>query len=220
MRILLVEDDRMIGEAVLAALREAGHAVDWTRNGTAALAHLREEGADLVVLDLGLAGTDGMGVLAALRESGDAVPVLVVTARDGIDDRVKGLDAGADDYLVKPFQTAELLARVRALARRKVGRSTPLLSNGSIALDPATREVSVDGGGVTLTAREFALLHSLLERPGSILSRRDLENRIYSSGEQVESNAVEFLIHSLRRKLGAEAVRNVRGMGWMVAKAS
>jgi len=219
MRILLVEDDRMIGEAVLSALEDAGFATDWTRNGNAALSHLRAEGCDLALVDLGLPGMDGMKLLSRLRTEGLGIPVVVITARDSLEDRVKGLDQGADDYLVKPFETAELLARIRAVLRRKGGQSGPLLSNGKISLDPATHEVSLDGDTVAVTAREFALLHALLLRPGSILSRRDLENRIYSNGDQVESNAVEFLIHSLRRKLGADSIRNVRGMGWLISRS-
>jgi len=219
MRILLVEDDRMIGEAVLSALEDAGFAVDWTRNGNAALSHLRADGCDLALIDLGLPGMDGMELLSRLRADGLGIPVVVITARDSLEDRVNGLDQGADDYLVKPFETAALLARIRAVLRRKGGQSGPLLSNGKISLDPAAHEVSLDGASVAITAREFALLHALLLRPGSILSRRDLENRIYSNGDQVESNAVEFLIHSLRRKLGADSIRNVRGMGWLVSRS-
>ena len=164
---------------------------------------------DVVLLDLGLPGKDGLAVLRSRRSRGDAAPVLVITARDAIDDRIVGLDAGADDYIVKPFDMGELLARIRAVARRKAGSPHPILSNGRLSLDPATREVSCDGVEVRLTAREFALLQALLLRPGAILSRADLEERIDGWGEEVESNAVEFLIHSLRRKLGADAIRNV-----------
>lgn len=220
MRILLVEDDRMIGSAVLSALEDADYAVDWTRNGASALSHLREESCDLLLLDLGLPGMDGMELLEHLRMDGKRLPVVVITARDSLEDRVKGLDAGADDYLVKPFHEAELLARIRAVLRRRGGQSGPLLSNGSLTLDPVTREVSLDGAFQFLTSKEFSLLQALLVRPGAILSRQDLENRIYSASEQVESNAVEYLIHSLRRKLGVDVIRNVRGMGWMVKRSA
>jgi len=218
MRALLAEDDGMIGEAVVNALRDASYAVDWVRDGEAACDALDTHGYDVVLLDLGLPGKDGLAVLRSLRMRGDAAPVLVITARDAIDDRIVGLDAGADDYIVKPFDMGELLARMRAVARRKAGSPHPILSNSRLSLDPATREVSCDGAEVRLTAREFALLQALLVRPGAILSRAELEDRIYGWGEEVESNAVEFLIHSLRRKLGADAIRNVRGVGWLVAK--
>ena len=214
MRALLAEDDRMIGEAVVNALKDASYAVDWVRDGEAACDALDSHDYDVVLLDLGLPGKDGLAVLRSRRSRGDAAPVLVITARDAIDDRIVGLDAGADDYIVKPFDMGELLARMRAVTRRKAGSPHPILSNGRLSLDPATREASCDGVGVRLTAREFALLQALLLRPGAILSRADLEDRIYGWGEEVESNAVEFLIHSLRRKLGADAIRNVRGVGW------
>ena len=218
MRALLAEDDRMIGEAVVNALKDASYAVDWVRDGEAACEALATHAYDIVLLDLGLPGKDGLAVLRLSRSQGAVAPVLVITARDAIDDRILGLDAGADDYIVKPFDIGELLARMRAVVRRKAGSPHPILSNGRIDLDPATREVSFDGAPVRLTAREFALLQALLLRPGAILSRGELEDRIYGWGEEVESNAVEFLIHSLRRKLGADAIRNVRGVGWLVAK--
>ena len=218
MRALLAEDDGMIGEAVVSALKDASYAVDWVRDGEAACEALATHAYDIVLLDLGLPGKDGLDVLRLSRSQGAVTPVLVITARDAIDDRILGLDAGADDYIVKPFDIGELLARMRAVVRRKAGSPHPILSNGRIDLDPATHEVSFDGAPVRLTAREFALLRALLLRPGAILSRGELEDRIYGWGEEVESNAVEFLIHSLRRKLGAEAIRNVRGVGWLVAK--
>jgi two-component system, OmpR family, response regulator len=218
MRALLAEDDGMIGEAVVAALRDARYAVDWVRDGEAASAALATHPYDIVLLDLGLPGQDGLAVLRSSRLQKVVAPVLVITARDAIDDRIAGLDAGADDYIVKPFDIGELLARMRAVARRKAGSSRPVLSNGRLSLDPATREVSCDGVAARLTGREFALLRALLLRPGAILSRGELEDRLYGWGEEVESNAVEFLIHSLRRMLGADAIRNVRGVGWMVAK--
>jgi two-component system OmpR family response regulator len=217
-RALLAEDDGMIGEAVVSALKDASYAVDWVREGEAACEALATHSYDIVLLDLGLSGKDGLTVLRLSRSQGAVTPVLVITARDAIDDRILGLDAGADDYIVKPFDIGELLARMRAVVRRKAGSPHPILSNGRIDLDPATHEVSFDGAPVRLTAREFALLRALLLRPGAILSRGELEDRIYGWGEEVESNAVEFLIHSLRRKLGADAIRNVRGVGWLVAK--
>lgn len=218
MRALLVEDDRMIGEAVVDALKDACYAVDWVRDGDAASDAIASQAYDVVLLDLGLPGRDGLSVLRSGLSQGAVAPVLVITARDSIDDRILGLDAGADDYIVKPFDMGELLARMRAVIRRKAGALNPILSNGRLSLDPATREASSGGVPVRLTAREFALLHALLLRPGAILSRAELEDRIYGWGEEVESNAVEFLIYSLRRKLGADSIRNVRGVGWLVAK--
>ena len=218
MRVLLIEDDPMIGKVVQQALRDASHAVDWVRDGRSALTTAEAVAYDLVLLDLGLPELDGMAVLQALRRARSAVPVLVLTARDGTEDRVAGLDSGADDYLVKPFAISELLARMRAVMRRKGSAAGPQLTNGVLALDPATHEARNGDLAVRLTAREFSLLQALLLRPGAILSRADLENRIYGFNEEVESNAVEFLIHSLRRKLGAASIKNVRGVGWMVAK--
>lgn len=221
MRVLLVEDDPMIGEAIERALKDASHAADWVKDGKAALTTLGCQHYDLVLLDLGLPGKDGLEVLASLRAKGDPVPVLIITARDSLDNRVGGLDSGADDYVTKPFEMAELLARMRAVLRRKGGTATPVLSNGVVSLDPATKEASVHGNSpVRLSNREFSLLHTLLVRPGAILSRSELEERIYGWGEEVESNAVEFLIHSLRRKLGSEVIKNVRGVGWMVSKGA
>lgn len=219
MRVLLVEDDVMIGEAIHGALKDASYAADWVKNGQIALTTLACQHYDLVLLDLGLPGEDGLTVLNRIRAKDNPVPLLIITARDGLEDRLRGLDGGADDYLLKPFALAELLARMRAVLRRKGGCAAPLLSNGLVSLDPATREAAVSGRApVPLSNREFALLHALLLRPGAILSRADLEDRIYGWGEEVESNAVEFLIHTLRRKLGSEIIKNVRGAGWLVAK--
>ncbi|MDE3010546.1 MAG: response regulator [Pseudomonadota bacterium] len=221
MRVLLIEDDAMIGEAIQAALRDASYAVDWLGSGHGVAATLAAQHYDLVLLDLGLPGADGHQVLAAIRGGGDAVPLLVITARDSLDDRLRGLDGGADDYLLKPFAMAELLARMRAVLRRKGGSAAPLLGNGVVTLDPATHLAEVAGQPpVLLSNREFALLQALLQRPGAILSRSDLEDRIYGWGDEVESNAVEFLIHGLRRKLGSAVIRNVRGAGWLVARNS
>jgi two-component system OmpR family response regulator len=216
MRVLLVEDDRMIGSALVQALKDAAYAVDWATDGEMALASLATQDYDLVVLDLGLPRTDGLEVLRRLRARRDATPVLVVTARDAVQNRVAGLDLGADDYLVKPFESVELLARLRALSRRRAGSAQPVLGNGELSLDPATKLAGFRGTTTRLPPREFALQQSLLQRPGAVLSRAELEERIYGWDEEVESNTVEYLIHSLRRKLGADAIRNVRGMGWYV----
>ena len=219
MRVLLVEDDPMIGDAIQGALKDASYAADWVKDGQTALTTLGCQHYDLVLLDLGLPGKDGLEVLASIRAKDNPIPLLIITARDGLDDRLRGLDGGADDYVSKPFQMAELLARMRAVLRRKGGTATPVLTNGVVSLDPATKEASVnDGSPVQLSNREFSLLQALLVRPGAILSRSELEDRIYGWGEEVESNAVEFLIHALRRKLGSEVIKNVRGVGWMVSK--
>ncbi|QDL37681.1 response regulator transcription factor [Rhodoferax sediminis] len=220
MRVLLVEDDPMIGEAIQSALRDASYATDWVKNGQAALDTLSGQYYDLVLLDLGLPGKDGLDVLGSIRARDNPVPLLIITARDELNERIRGLDGGADDYVLKPFEMAELLARMRAVLRRKGGTSSPVLSNGALMLDPATREATVNGMVNRLSGREFSLLQALLVRPGAILSRGELEDRIYGWGEEVESNAVEFLIHSLRKKLGSDAIKNVRGVGWMVSRES
>ena len=219
MRVLLVEDDPMLGQAVSLALRDASYAVDWLHDGRAASAALEHHDFELIVLDLGLPHRDGLEVLRGLRALGDATPVLVITARDAVERRIEGLDGGADDYLVKPFAVGELLARLRALARRQAGTGTPILSNGLLSLDPAAKTVTASGAQHSLSNREFALLQQLMLRPGAVLSRPELEDRIYGWGEEVESNVVEYIIHSLRRKLGTQAIRNVRGLGWMVERA-
>jgi len=221
MRVLLVEDDPMIGEAIRGALKDAAYAADWVMNGQTALDTLDCQKYDLVLIDLGLPGKDGLDVLYSIRGKDNPVPVLIITARDGLDVLIHGLDSGADDYLLKPFETGELLARMRAVLRRKGGASTPVLTNGIISLDTATREARLhEGDAVQLSNREFALLQALMVRPGAILSRSELEERIYGWGEEVESNAVDFLIHALRKKLGSKVIKNVRGAGWMVAKAA
>lgn len=219
MRVLVVEDDRMIGAAVVEALRDAAYAVDWVRNGDLAIEASRSETYDIALLDLGLPLTDGLDVLKAIRGRSSRLPVIILTARDALNDRIRGLDLGADDYLVKPFEIAELLARMRAVLRREGSGAPPVLTNGELHLDPATREATFCEEKAVLSAREFALLQALLARPGTILSRAELERQIYGWREEVESNAVEFLIHAVRRKLGATAIRNVRGVGWMVDRS-
>lgn len=219
MRILLVEDDPMIGVAVSVALKDAAYAVDWVKDGASASQVLEDGEHQVVLLDLGLPRRDGLEVLRRLRQAGNAVPVLIVTARDGVEERIKGLDYGADDYLVKPFDVKELLARLRAIIRRRGGQAAPVLGNGQVNLDPASHEARCGDVVALLSAREFALLHALLLRPGTILARAELEERIYGWNEEVESNAVDFLIHGVRKKLGAGVIKNVRGAGWMVEKA-
>ena len=220
MRLLLVEDDSMIGEAVLDLLRAEHHAVDWARSGTEADAALAAQRYDLVLLDLGLPGRDGLHVLRALRARRDRTPVLITTARDAVAQRVQGLDAGADDYLLKPFDMDELLARIRALARRAGGRSDEVYESGVVRIQPATREASVDGQPVLLSAREWAVLEPLLARPGAVLSRVQLEDKLYGWGEEISSNAVEVYVHGLRKKLGAGLIVTVRGVGYMVPRAA
>ncbi|WP_426436596.1 response regulator transcription factor [Bradyrhizobium genosp. P] len=220
MRVLLIEDDRMIGSAVQQALRDAAYAVDWVTDGETAIHAAESEAYELALLDLGLPKADGREVLRRMRALDRRLPVIIVTARDSIDDRIDGLDLGADDYLVKPFEIRELLARMRAVLRREGSGATPLLHNGKLSLDPATREASFAGESAVLTAREFALLQALMARPGTILSRSELERQIYGWNEEVESNAIEFLIHTIRKKLGTTAIRNVRGVGWMVDRPS
>lgn len=218
MRILLVEDDAMIGQAVLAVLRSEHYAVDWVRDGLAADSALTAEPYDLVLLDLGLPKSDGLSVLRALRARRDSVPVLVATARDAVGDRVAGLDAGADDYIVKPYDTDELLARVRALLRRSAGRGEPVISHKGLDLNPATREASLNGQPLSLSAREWALLEPMLRRPGVVFSRPQLEQKLYGWKDEISSNAVEVYVHGLRKKLGADFIRTVRGLGYVVPR--
>ena len=218
MRILLAEDDNMIGTAVREALRQDGYVVDWLRDGPRADTALSAGHYDLMLLDLGLPGKDGLAILRSLRARGNTTPVIVVTARDAVESRIAGLDAGADDYIVKPFDLDELAARIRSALRRSAGRAEPDLTIGPVSVDLARRSVLRDAVPVTLSAREFAIVEALALRPGAILSRSQLEERMYGWGEEVESNAVEVHIHAIRRKLGADFIRNVRGVGYYVPR--
>jgi two-component system response regulator QseB len=218
MRALVVEDDPMIGRAVSNGLREDGYAVDWVLEGAAAELALAAGVYDLVLLDLALPRKDGLELLKALRRASSDVPVMIITARDGVADRVAGLDSGADDYLVKPFDLEELLARARAVIRRRAGRGSPELRYGALTLDPARRQVTFRGRAVALSAREFSLLEALMQEPGAVLSREKLEDALYGWGEEVGSNSVEVHLHHLRRKLAPELVRNVRGVGYRIAR--
>jgi len=221
MRVLLIEDDHMIGESVTESLADASYAVDWVKDGDSGLSALNCQAYDLLLLDLGLPRKDGIDVLRNIRQQKNPLPIIILTARDGVQDRITGLDAGADDYLVKPFALGELTARMRSVLRRKSNTAEPNFSNGIISLNPATREAYLTNTDpIRLSAREFALLQALLVRPGAILSRAELEEKIYPWGSEVESNAVEFLIHSLRKKFGSNTIKNVRGLGWMVAKSN
>jgi len=218
MRLLLVEDDPMIGEAVRDLLRAERYAVDWATDGDMADAALATQAYDLVLLDLGLPRRDGLAVLRDLRARKDRTPVLIATARDGVAQRVQGLDAGADDYVLKPYDLEELLARIRALLRRAAGRAEPVYEHQGVSVTPATREVLVQGQPVALSAREWAVLEALIARPGTVLSRQQLEDKLYGWGGEISSNAVEVYIHGLRKKLGAHLVLNVRGLGYMVPR--
>lgn len=219
MRLLLVEDDTMIGESVLDLLRAEHYAVDWVKDGAMADTALRTQQYDLVLLDLGLPRRDGLSVLRDLRARRDRTPVLVATARDAVQQRVEGLDAGADDYVLKPYELDELLARIRALLRRAAGRAEPVYEHHGVCIDPATREVTVNGQPVLLSAREWAVLEPLLARPGLVLSRAQLEEKLYSWKDEISSNAVEVYIHGIRKKLGPDIIQNVRGVGYLVPKA-
>jgi two-component system OmpR family response regulator/two-component system response regulator QseB len=218
MRILVAEDDALLGDALQSGLRQRGFDADWVRDGVAADLALAGEAYAAVVLDLGLPRRDGMTVLAAQRAKGNTVPVLVLTARDGVDDRIKGLDTGADDYVVKPVDLDELAARLRALVRRSHGEPSGVIEIGALAIDPAARTVRFRGVHVALKPREFNLLHEFALSAGRVLTREQIEQRLYSWGEEVESNAVDVHIHHLRRKLAPEVIRTVRGVGYLLAK--
>ena len=218
MRILLAEDDPQLGDGLMVGLRQAGHAVDWVRDGIAAELALKSEPFDLLLLDLGLPRQDGVTVLRQLRARGQTLPVLILTARDAVEDKVAGLDAGADDYLVKPVDLNELGARVRALARRSGGHALPLLQIGDLELDPAARTAHVAGAPVELAAREYSLLLTLAENAGRVMTRAQLESSLYGWRDEPDSNALEVHIHHLRKKLGAERIRTLRGIGYMMPK--
>lgn len=217
MRVLLVEDDPMIGKSVQQGLRQDLCTVDWVREVQAAELALHTTDYEILLLDLGLPGKSGLELLAKLRRAANPIPTLIITARDSVADRVKGLDAGADDYVIKPFDLDELSARMRAVLRRHAGRADPVIELGDLRLNPATHAVTQSGAAVDLSAREFALLHALLDHPGVPQSRAKLEERLYGWGEEVESNAVEVYIHALRRKLGAERIKNIRGVGYLIS---
>lgn len=218
MRVLIVEDDRLLGDAVQAGLKQAGFAADWVQDGIAAEAALACEPYAAVVLDLGLPKRSGLEVLRRQRQRGNKVPVIILTARDAIEDRIHGLDAGADDYLVKPFDLGELAARLRALVRRAAGNAAPLLVAGNLELDPAAHLVRQGGQAVELSGREFAVLQALMQSHGLVLSKAQLEQKLYAWGDEIESNTVEVYIHHLRRKLGAENIRTLRGVGYLLPK--
>ena len=218
MRILLIEDDAMIGKAVRGGLAQAGFTVDWVTDGRSADLALANGIYDLAILDLGLPRKDGMAILASLRGLGNSMPVLIASARDTVKDRIAGLEAGADDYVLKPFDLDELVARVRALLRRHAGSGSPVLRCGDLALDPVRKLVLQAGEAVDLSAREFAVLEALMQRPGAVLSRQQLEESVYGWGEEVGSNAIEVHLHHLRKKLGSGAIRNVRGVGYRVSE--
>ncbi len=220
MRILLVEDDPMIGEAIVVALKDAAYAVDWVKDGAIANNVLEQGEHQALLLDLGLPKRDGIEVLRRLRFVKNTIPVIIITARDGLQERIEGLDLGADDYLVKPFEVSELLARLRAIVRRQAGQSASILTNGKVSLNPESHEAYAGDIIEVLSAREFALLQALLLRSGAILTRAELEASLYGWNEEVESNAIDFLIHGVRKKLGAHVIKNVRGAGWMVEKSA
>jgi two-component system response regulator QseB len=218
MRVLVVEDDAMIARGLTTALQQSGFAVDCMSDGQSALAALATTGFDLVLLDLGLPLRDGISVLRELRRRGDTTPVIILTARDEIQSRIAGLDSGADDYIVKPFDLDEVLARMRSVLRRAAGRGDPCIVHGALRLDPVGRTVERGGTPVSLSAHEYAVLEALLQRPGAVLSRAQLEDRLYGWNEPIASNAVEVYIHGLRRKLGSELIRTVRGVGYLIPK--
>jgi two-component system, OmpR family, response regulator QseB len=218
MRVLVVEDDRMIAKGLQTALKQDGYTVDGVADGRSASEALASSRFDLVLLDLGLPERGGLDVLRELRRRGDATPVIILTARDDIQDRIDGLDAGADDYVVKPFDLDEVAARMRSVLRRAAGRGDPVIRHRGIALDPVSHAVERDGEPVLLSAHEFAVLEALMQRPGAVLSRAQLEDRLYGWDASIESNAVEVYIHGLRRKLGSDAIRTLRGVGYFVPK--
>lgn len=220
MRVLVVEDDRLLGDALQTGLKQAGFAADWVEDGVAAETALASETFAAVVLDLGLPRRSGLDVLQRARARGNRVPVLILTARDAVEERIRGLDAGADDYVVKPFDLGELAARLRALIRRGAGSAAPVLAVGGLELDPAAHQVRCDGRSVEMSAREFAVLQLLMQNAGRVLSRAQLEQQLYAWGDEVESNTVEVYVHHLRRKIGSERIRTLRGVGYMLPRSA
>ncbi len=218
MRVLLVEDDELLGDGLRTGLIQVGYTVDWAKNGLAADQALQNETFDLVILDLTLPKIDGISILQRMRSRGNTTPVLILTARESIEERVRGLDSGADDYLTKPFDLDEVCARLRALQRRFASRALPQIVHGNLTLDPASHLVTLDQENITLPRREFALLHILLENEGRVLSREHLTQSLYGWGEEVDSNALEVHIHNLRKKFGQEFIRTIRGIGYMIEK--
>ena len=218
MRVLLVEDDVMIGETLAEALQDEAYTVDWVKSGQQALSALKLQHYDLLLLDLGLPEMDGMEVLRSIRAAKLVTPVLILTARDALQDRISGLDAGADDYVIKPFDLAEVLARMRVLIRRSQGKSESLLRVGELTLDSNNKKVTLNGQLLEVTAKEYMLLHTFMLSPDKVFAKKDLEDSLYGWGMEVESNAVEFLIHSLRKKLAPEVIKNVRGVGWLAPR--
>ncbi len=217
MRVLLVEDDFMIGESLSEALQDEGYTVDWVKDGQEAILTLKVQPYDLILLDLGLPKLDGMSVLTTLRTAKNLTPVLILTARDQLQDRIKGLDSGADDYLVKPFELEEVFARMRVLIRRAQGQAENQIKVGNLTLDTVQKRVMIDESLIELTAKEYMLLTTFMFSPEKVMSKTVLENSLYGWGSEVESNAIEFLIHSLRKKVGQHRIKNVRGLGWYIS---
>ena len=219
MRVLLVEDDLMIGESLSEALQDEAYTVDWVKDGRQAILTLRVQPYDIILLDLGLPEVDGMGVLTAIRDAKIETPVLIITARDQLKDRIAGLDSGADDYVVKPFELAEVFARMRVLIRRAQGKADNQVTVGNLSLDTAHKRVMMDGNPIDLTAKEYMLIITFMLSPEKVMSKSELEDSLYGWGGEVESNAIEFLIHSLRKKVGQYRIKNVRGLGWYISNA-
>ncbi|WP_201512525.1 response regulator [Psychrobacter alimentarius] len=217
MRVLVVEDDLMIGESLSEALQDEAYTVDWVKNGRQAILTLKVQPYDIILLDLGLPEVDGMGVLTAIREAKIETPVLILTARDQLKDRIAGLDSGADDYVVKPFELGEVFARMRVLIRRSQGMADNHITVGNLSLDTAHKRVVMDSNPIDLTAKEYMLLTTFMLSPEKVMSKNALEDSLYGWGDEVESNAIEFLIHSLRKKVGQDRIKNVRGLGWYIS---
>lgn len=219
MRVLVVEDDLMIGESLSEALQDEAYTVDWVKDGRQAILTLRVQPYDIILLDLGLPEIDGMGVLTAIRDAKIETPVLILTARDQLKDRIAGLDSGADDYVVKPFELGEVFARMRVLIRRAQGKADNQVTVGNLSLDTAHKRVMMDGNPIDLTAKEYMLIITFMLSPEKVMSKSELEDSLYGWGGEVESNAIEFLIHSLRKKVGQDRIKNVRGLGWYISNA-